>query len=420
MICHPHPWHYLVCRCKFLSIYRGVILPYVIWRKSRKKTLNVLFLAMNPDMWKYDGVFRRMKDDPRFHPIIIGATRNSAALDIQIQEQRKMGEYFRGKGYEFVDGYDEKSQHWLCLRSLHPDIIFYTQPYSNGIFSGFEFPCHFNAIFCYTPYYFQHSKSPWNWDNPLQNHCWRQYYANQYQVGICKELSRIKGANAIAAGYPLEEEIREIDKNKELCDKAWHNDKRKRVIWAPHHSITKKEFFKVSSFLDICHEMVALREKYKRDVIFAFKPHPMLQAKLYQIWGKETTDSYYDDWANSENSFYAPGDYKALFCGSDALIHCCGSFLVEYHYTGKPVQYVYSKTRNPQDLGKISDLALTAHYPAHSVEDIDKFIQQVVIDGNDPMKEVRQDFAAEYLKSPNGKMFSENVVDDILHGLGKA
>ena len=109
-----------------------------------------------------------------------------------------------------------------------------------------------------------------------------------------------------------------------------------------------------------------------------------------------------------------------MFLGSDAMIHCSGSFIVEYHYTGKPVQYVYSKARNSPDLGKIGDEALRVHYHAHSIEDIDRFIQQVVIEGHDTMQKERQNFASTYLKSPNGKMFSENVVQDILHELGKA
>ena len=419
-LCHPIVYFYkAIFSYRFLAFYHQVILPYVIWRKSRKKVLNVLFLAMNPDMWKYDGVFRRMVGDKRFHPVIVTATRVSVPLEMQIQEQRALALFFQKKGYEFICGYDEKKDQWIDLRDLNPDVIFYTQPYRTGIHDDFMCHHHINILFCYTPYYFQHSKEDWNWNTPLQNHCWRQYYANQYQLELCKRFSSIKGKNAVVAGYSLEEDLEETKRHKELLSDSWCHDKRKRIIWAPHHSIMNVEYFKVSSFLEISHEMLVLRNKYKDKVVFAFKPHPILQSKLYKLWGKEKTDAYYADWANSDNSFYAPGDYKSLFLGSDAMIHCSGSFIMEYHYTGKPVQYVYSKTRNPPDLGEIGDLALAAHYPAHSVEDIDSFIQQVVIEGQDTMLDARQEFASTYLKSTNGKMFSENVVQDILHGLGK-
>ena len=94
-----------------------------------------------------------------------------------------------------------------------------------------------------------------------------------------------------------------------------------------------------------------------------------------------------------------------------------GSFIVEYLYTGKPVAYVYSKTRNPPDIGPIGDAALEAHYPMHSETDIRRFLDNVVLSGHDPMREKRIRVAQKYLKSPNGKMFSENVYESVVKGL---
>ena len=102
------------------------------------------------------------------------------------------------------------------------------------------------------------------------------------------------------------------------------------------------------------------------------------------------------------------------------MIHCSGSFIVDYIYTGKPVQYVYCKDRNVPDFGEIGDAALKAHYPAHGVDEIEQFIENVVLAGDDPMKKQREDVYQKYVKSPNGKTFSENVVEDILAGLGRS
>lgn len=402
-----------------LLIYRHLKLPYLVWRVSHKKVINVVFLAMNADMWRYDGIFRRMMNHSSFNPVIVVTPRNNIPWEEQIIEQRKTLDFFKQKAYNVIPGYNEEQNCWFDLDLISPDILFYTQPYEAVINQSFVFRKNLNSLICYTPYSFQLSKVNWNWNNPLQNYCWRQYFVSPYYLNICKEISKIKGSNAIAAGYCLEEELNELSGNIELIDNTWHNDKRKRIIWAPHHSIMPEEMFKVSSFLEICYKMLELRDKYIDKIIFAFKPHPALKSKLYLLWGKESTDAYYDNWAHSENSFFAPGEYKTLFLGSDAMIHCSGSFIVEYHYTGKPVQYVFSKSRNPPDLGEIGDAALNAHYPAHTLEDIDRFIQHVVIDGKDDMKETRMSFAKQFLKSPNGKMFSENVVQDILQSLGK-
>ena len=174
----------------------------------------------------------------------------------------------------------------------------------------------------------------------------------------------------------------------------------------------------MSSFLEISDLMVQLRDAYKDKLIFAFKPHPVLKPKLYKLWGKEKTEAYYNGWVESSNSFLAEGDYLELFAGSDAMIHCSGSFLVEYLYTGKPVAYVYSKSRNPPEIGEIGEAALGAHYSVKNKIDIERFLSEVVVKGVDTMCEFRRETVDKYFKSPNRKMFSDNVYSNILVGLG--
>ena len=402
-----------------IKVYRWFILPLVMYWVRSKKQINVVFLAMSPDMWKYDEVYRKLAKDERFRPMIVTAMRNISNMDLRLQEQEGMIEYFTKRGFKVIRGYDTTMRKWIDLRSLKPNIIFYTQPYIGVIEQSLEFYNFLVCLHCYTPYSFQYGEIDWEWNNTLQQYCWRLFYVNETNFQLCKKYSRVGCANVAIVGYSLEEEYLEIVRDRDAGNAAWKNDTKKRIIWAPHHSIMEKEMFKVSSFLEIADFMVKLREEYKDKVVFAFKPHPVLKTKLYKIWGTERTDAYYDDWARAENSFDAQGDYKALFAGSDAMIHCSGSFIVEYLYTGKPVAYVYSKSRNPPDIGVIGDAALNAHYSMHCEADIRHFIDDVVLCGHDTMADIRKNVADKYLKSPNGKMFSENVYETILEGLGK-
>ena len=404
---------------RVIRFYRTFILPFLVWHLKHKRCINVVFLAMNPDMWRYDEVYRRLSNDTRFKPVIVAAVRNIPNMELRLQEQETLWTFFSAKGYNVVRGYDLGTKKWINLGKLKPDIVFHTQPYSKVIERQFEFFNHLGALHCYSPYSFHLSETEWGWNSDLQQYCWKLFYVGDIQLEIATRLSRVGRVNAVAAGYCLEEEYAAAVKDTESANAAWRNDGRKRVIWAPHHSIREKEMFKVSSFLEIADLMVKLREKYKDKVMFAFKPHPVLKPKLYELWGEKRTDAYYDDWVNAENSFDAQGDYKALFAGSDAMIHCSGSFIVEYLYTGKPVAYVYSKTRNPPKIGPIGDAALNAHYPIHSGADIRRFIDDVVLGGHDAMADIRKSVADKYLKSPNGIMFSENVYETILEGLGK-
>lgn len=404
-----------------IAFYRKLILPRVVAKVRRKaqrgEKVNVLFLAMNPDMWKYDRVYRRFADDSRFAPTIVTAMRNIKDMDVRIEEQDAMVSYFTALGYNAIKGYDTSKKRWIDLKALKPDIIFHTQPYDRIIEKSFEYLNHLYALHCYSPYLFQQSEATWNWDNNLQQYCWKIFYPGKTQLEQAARISRVGTDNVVASGYCFEEEYAESAENVAAADKAWRNDRRKRIIWAPHHSISLFEWFKVSSFLEISDLMVRLREDYKDKVVFAFKPHPILRTKLYQIWGRDKTDLYYETWSNSENSFDAQGDYHALFAGSDAMIHCSGSFIVEYLYTGKPVAYVYSKTRKPPDFGPIGIAALEAHYPMHSEADIRRFIEGVVIGGEDTMATARRKVYDMYLRSPNGRPFSENVYRSILEGL---
>ena len=405
-------------RLAVIKFYRRFLLPYLVRRTRRKNRINVVFLAMNLDMWRYDGVYRRFASDSRFKPIIVTAMRrNMPNMRQQLAEQDCMLEFFSKKGYAVVPGLDAQTGKWIDLKTLKADIIFYTQPYNDVIAKSLEYYNHLNSLICYTPYSFQLSETAWGWDNNLQQYSWKLFYVNGVHMRACKRLSRIGAENAEEAGYCFEEEYAQSVNDAQMSNMAWCNDNRKRIIWAPHHSISKDALFKVSSFLEIADLMVSLREEYKERIVFAFKPHPMLKTMLSSLWGEEKANAYYRSWTEAENSFDAQGDYHALFAGSDAMIHCSGSFIVEYLYTGKPVAYVYSKTRNPPDIGPIGDAALEAHYPMHSETDIRRFLDNVVLSGHDPMREKRIRVAQKYLKSPNGKMFSENVYESVVKGL---
>lgn len=368
-------------------------------------------------MWRYGDVYERMRNDPRFEPTIVTAPRINQPKASYIREQREMVDYFANKGYPVTKGFDDNKDKWISLQSIKPDIIFYTQPYDGLLPASFEYWHNLRSLICYTPYSFQFSRVGWNWDNAVQNYAWKHYVSLPFHAELCREHSRIKARNAVPVGYFFEEEYAKALQNKANIDAVWKNDARKRIIWAPHHSIFPDSLFKTSSFLDICDEITQLRDKFCDKIIIAFKPHPMLRENLYHLWSKEKTDSFYSNWANSPNSFLHEGSFVDLFAGSCAMIHCSGSFIIDYLYTRKPVQYVYSRNRNAPEFGDIANVAIAAHYPAHNIKDIEDFLTNVVINGQDLLRDRRETAYQQNLSAPNSKSFSENVVQDILKGI---
>ena len=53
------------------------------------------------------------------------------------------------------------------------------------------------------------------------------------------------------------------------------------------------------------------------------------------------------------------------------------------------------------------------HYRGHSVEDVENFIQNVVVKGDDPMRVQREQFYEEYLKPKDGILPSQKILDTI-------
>ena len=147
--------------------------------------------------------------------------------------------------------------------------------------------------------------------------------------------------------------------------------------------------------------MLKLAEKYKDKVQFAFKPHPVLKVKLINIWGKEKTEAYYKKWSELENTQIEEGYYMDLFKTSDALIHDCASFTAEYLYTQKPTLFMVRDENVQSHWNPFGKKCFDQHYHAENLEQIEHFIQDVVINGNDPMKSQREQFFKDLLKNPD-------------------
>ena len=119
-----------------------------------------------------------------------------------------------------------------------------------------------------------------------------------------------------------------------------------------------------------------------------------------------------------ENTQLQTGEFVDLFMTSDAMIHDSGSFGVEYHYSGNPVMYIADNFEEQvAEMAEFGQLAMRQHYVGKSKEDIIKFIEDIVLGGNDPMKEQRLRFVNEYLLPPNGKTVVQNTMDILLKEL---
>jgi CDP-glycerol glycerophosphotransferase (TagB/SpsB family) len=173
------------------------------------------------------------------------------------------------------------------------------------------------------------------------------------------------------------------------------------------------ELNKVSNFLEYFDVFLELAAVYKEQLQIAFKPHPLLRIKLENDpnWGKEKTDAYYAEWTNLENGQFENADYGDLFLTSDALIHDCGSFMAEYLITGKPALFMIRNEAVMKEWSEFGEKAVEAHYQSRTKEELIDFIENVVLKGNDWMKEKRNDFVYQNLLQKNNLTASQNIMN---------
>ena len=398
--------------------YRSRI-PLLEKKLKEKQQIKVVFFVMSLSMWKAERLFQIMRANKRFLPFVVFAPRVDMPIEEKEKEREKLRQHFLSVGITMIDEYDCVADTGIDIKNrINPDIVFYTLPYSSVRRRSYsvsrsywqnKFP---NALICYFPYSFPITGDKMGYTSLLLDLAWKLFYPTTFHKNLAEQFSMMKGKNMVITGYPSADIF--MDKNRTVKD-MWKvpSSDLKRIVWAPHHTIDIDRL-QFSTFLKYSDYMLELANKYRGEIQIAFKPHPLLRPKLYKHpdWGVRRTDDYFDLWSRKPNTLLAEGDYIDLFLTSDAMIHDSGSFMVEYLYTQKPVMYL---TR-PGHLNKVSELgklALDMHYQGNQEQDIDTFIEDVVLGGNDSMWDLRKQFFDNWLLPPHHKTVAQNIFDEI-------
>ena len=383
---------------------------------GKKEPLNVIFMVIYSAVWKYDSVYRLMEKDPRFNPLILVCPVADYGIEHMIEVFRPTVEMFKKKGYNVIPAYDEVTKKFVDVKDLKPDLLMYAFQWSSHVDRRYNVYTLRRYLKCYVNYSFKNTPFEWSIASPVQGLMWMYFSECEDNKKLAQSFSKKEFQNIHVVGYPIYDEMQEM--RPKGLDWKKQDKEYKRIIWAPHHTIGEGGELRLSTFLLFANDMLEFKEKYKEKVLFAFKPHPQLKPKLYmhKDWGKEKTDEYYEKWACGDNSTLVQGAYIDLFKTSDAMIHDCGSFVVEYLYVDKPVLFLSNYDRGNQ-CNEVGLKAFNAHYHGTSREDIQHFIDEVVIGGRDTMEKKRHQFYNDILVPPNGKSVAENIIGEITTAL---
>ena len=368
-------------------------------------------------MWRYQGVYELLSKDDRFNcHVVLTVTEDKKAQ--MVSDLKLLRDFFDSKGIKYID-YVEEAGHDV-KNNIDPDLLFYPQPYENFYPPNHDYTVFKSKLLCYLPYSVNVVEcNYWTSDLPFHNLAWKVFCSSLMEKHNAEKVAKNHAQNWVVSGYPnldiyLDQERKDVWKCKD--------DSKKRLIWAPHFTISKVSWLTPrSNFLWMSQLMLDVAEQNKDKIQIAFKPHPRLISELYKHpdWGKDRTDNYYQRWASMDNTQLETGDFVDLFKSSDAMIHDSASFTAEYLYVNKPVAFVTAdidelKTTH-SDFGCA---ALDQHYIVRDEEDVLTFINDVLLGGADFKEEQRTRFFETVLQPNVTGTTSQFIVNDIKKSLG--
>jgi hypothetical protein len=416
---------YLAVRRQGIKLYLNALYPYVLNHRAKtigkKDKIEVVFFAIDVAMWHYQGIYDLLSQDKRFNCHVVLSPLCQFSQQQRIEVIDSLRAYFATQGIPYID-YDEENDKGFDVKSeINPDIVFYPQPYDGLYVKEHDFWQFRSKLLCYIPYAINVVKGYVDvYDTHYHNLAWKVYCPFDQDKARARKMAKNRGCNWVVSGYY---NLDRYSSSTAVYEWKIKDKARKRLIWAPHFTITGDGTFLLprSNFLWMAQLMLDIAQKYQDRLQIAFKPHPWLKSKLYNHpdWGKEKTDRYFELWATMDNTQVETGDFVDLFKTSDAMIHDSGSFTAEYLFVNKPVAFVTTNLEAlKSDHSDFGCAALDQHYIVKNEADVLAFVNDVVLGGNDPMKKQRTSFFESVLRPHSSGSTSQFIVDDMKRSLG--
>jgi hypothetical protein len=380
--------------------------------------IKVAFLVYYPSMWpSLQTIYEKMRDDDQFAPTIVTLpTLAHGVLDLPSNEANF--KYFSQIGAPVLPGYDAASGRWLDLRTLQPDFVFVMTPYD-------AYPMYRSrdirryARLCYVPYGIMSAKIQDNqFNKPFHYRCWRIFCETPFHKELFQRYSGVDPRKILVTGYPKLDWYRR--KRPLESHEMWRlaaDSPMKRVIWAPHWSIplkrAGKHWLNFSTFHQNHRYFLDTMRATASRIQWLFKPHPSLAGRVVRAGLMTETEfqDYQREMLSLPNVIQCrESEYMDYFATSDALITCSVSFLSEYLPTTKPILRL--DNRENVRFNEFGEKLVEHYYCAGTTQEIDQFLANVVLKGEDTAYARRMQTLREVMYVPDhhiGESIKEHI-----------
>lgn len=376
----------------------------IVLKKLRKvygkRPIRVAFSCDDATKWKCHSLYDLFLESEYFHPFIIVTKNNTTYKDFIIPKNtEKAYEFFTKKGLETYLGCNLETDEIYPIENFKPDIIFYQEPWANKTIQGPVVASKF-ALTYYVPYFVPNAASSIEYGLRFHQYIHKYYVLNQLIKDFYAPKMQNEGKNLKIVGHT------QLDyfylNNHKTEDKKY-------VIYAPHWSIDEpRENY--ATFLWNGQFILDFAKKHP-EIQWIFKPHPSLKLRLKvkKIMTDEEIETYWNEW-NKISLVYESGDYLDLFSRSYAMITDCGSFLTEFLMTEQPVIHPVSETCAGYNPG--TEKIVKSYYQAHNLEELEKYLEEIILKKNDPRKNERLAVIDELGLKNN--YCAKNILEDII------
>jgi hypothetical protein len=149
-----------------------------------------------------------------------------------------------------------------------------------------------------------------------------------------------------------------------------------------------------------------------KNLFCIFMPHPKFYEELAKFRDVKKIKGMID---NAENIIeYTGDDYRQVLVNCDYYIVDRSALMIEAGITNKPILYI--KTALPEAMTAPVQKIVDSYYQAVTRKDIKKFIDDVVIPDNDPLKDRRRSIFESVIPPMSGKS-GYNIKEDIKDSL---
>lgn len=390
-------YHYLFKKKAFNQnlIQSNDYLRKRLWEEKDKVPIHAIFLFHESQLFEnFYSVYQSMVEDSSFKPMIVVVPKIilKPSVHKELTEPHDLYHFLEKRNIPFIKAYNENTLHWLDLKELKPDVVFYLKPYESS-FSSLQYSIDFvnqYALTCYIPYGIISLNSPKNqYGRPFHRKCWTVFCESEYHKNMYERHGR-KKTTAVVSHPKLDYYI---DKKFEVENRQ---PRQKTIIWAPHWSVNTdrhKTLAATGTFDKNYPFFLHLVQKYS-SIQWILKPHPSLKYQMVtvlKLLSEEAFDGYLAKWRSFPNThYYNKGDYFPLFIQSDALITDCISFLIEYLPTTKPVFMLCKNLdETTTHYNAFAQKVVKTYYKGNSNEQIESFIRNVVCEGHDALRTQR-------------------------------